>query len=494
MRKLLLLCLTGIPIALSAKFKFDLNFKQAYTHLFNLRINDAKKIIESEKKANPENSMLLFLENQIDFITLFTNENPAEFNRLKSEKLKRINRIKKDTTNTPWKDYCIAEIMLHWSFLEFKFNDPLQGFLDAKKARELLLINKQKFPLFEPNDKCLALINCLAGNIPDEYSIVTNLTNMKGSVNEGLRELHRFFKLNSETALLFKNETALYITFLSLNLHNNPELFKDVYEYVKNNSGKSPLLLYASTKIIIHLEKNSSVLQLIDSVSFSDNTLPLNYIDYIKGQAYLNDLNYALAQKCFMQYVSKHTGHTYKAAAYQKIAWCGLLQGNDQQYLQYIQLCNKSTFMNSDEDMQAVKEFNSQYIPNTTLLKARLLFDGGHYNAALDVLLKQLPSAFITRHQDIIEFEYRIARVNQGLGEYDKALRYYDLVIAHAKTFPYYYAANAALNAGLLCEKHNNAEKAIEYYKACLLMQPGEYKKSMHLKAKAGINRLSLKD
>ncbi len=49
----------------------------------SLKLNTGKQILEAEKKAHPNNLIPYFLDNYIDFFTLYFNEDPAEYQRRK---------------------------------------------------------------------------------------------------------------------------------------------------------------------------------------------------------------------------------------------------------------------------------------------------------------------------------------------------------------------------------------------------------------------------
>ena len=60
-----------------------------------------------------------------------------------------------------------------------------------------------------------------------------------------------------------------------------------------------------------------------------------------------------------------------------------------------------------DEDNQALSESKSNTVPNITLLKARLLFDGGYYQKALNIMIEKNPSDFCKTTKDYLEYTYR---------------------------------------------------------------------------------------
>jgi len=142
-----------------------------------------------------------------------------------------------------------------------------------------------------------------------------------------------------------------------------------------------------------------------------------------------------------------------------------------------------------DADKQALKESQSKKIPNTTLLKARLLFDGGYYNKAYNLLI-QNAHQYISESETKHEFDYRMGRITHALKNYPEALIYYNNTINYKGVSQSYYACNAALQAALIYESQNNKESALEYYNKCLSLEPSEYKNSLHQKAKSGKQRI----
>ena len=53
-----------------------------------------------------------------------------------------------------------------------------------------------------------------------------------------------------------------------------------------------------------------------------------------------------------------------------------------------------------------------------------------------------------------------------------------------------YQKCNAALQSGLILEQLGEFDPAAEYFRLCLKLTPNKYEKSLHQKAKAGLNRL----
>jgi tetratricopeptide (TPR) repeat protein len=105
-------------------------------------------------------------------------------------------------------------------------------------------------------------------------------------------------------------------------------------------------------------------------------------------------------------------------------------------------------------------------------------------------VLQSVSPASLPDERSRLEYQYRKARNHHEWGKARQAIEEYKNVIAEGRNQRYYFAANAALQLGLIYEKQNKPEEAILYYKECLSMDYDEYRSSISMKAKAGLNRL----
>jgi tetratricopeptide (TPR) repeat protein len=173
---------------------------------------------------------------------------------------------------------------------------------------------------------------------------------------------------------------------------------------------------------------------------------------------------------------------------YQKLSWCYYLQGNMPAAEEARKAILKKGSTDSDADKQALKEARAGKWPNTLLLRARLLSDGGYANEAARLLQGKSEDDF-AKDEDKLEFAYRVARIYDDLGREEDAIRSYLIAIRLGETRPEYFAARAALQLGQLYEKKGQKSIAITYYQRCLDMEDHEYKNSLDQRAKSGIAR-----
>ena len=116
--------------------------------------------------------------------------------------------------------------------------------------------------------------------------------------------------------------------------------------------------------------------------------------------------------------------------------------------------------------------------------------DGGYYQQAVKALDGNEQALQLKTNRDSLEYLYRMARIYHEWDKVDNAMPYYENVLRKGSNEAWYFAANAALQLGLIYEnrKQNNAARL--YYKRCLSLNPKEYKNSLHTKAKAGLKRI----
>jgi len=220
----------------------------------------------------------------------------------------------------------------------------------------------------------------------------------------------------------------------------------------------------------------------------SDEYLQLPIWDFLMGYAKMFHLEIPEATQHFEQYTKKFKGKFYVKDVYQKISWCYYLQGNMQQANANRQLAIVKGAAYSDADKTALKEAKGKNWPNTILLKARLLNDGGYLAEALKQLAGKSLTDF-TKEEESLEFVYRVARIYDDLGRKEEAIKNYLNAIKLGQNRKEYYAARAALQLGQIYEIRGEKTLAIQYYQKCINMEDHEYKDSLDQRAKSGIAR-----
>ena len=250
---------------------------------------------------------------------------------------------------------------------------------------------------------------------------------------------------------------------------------------------ENPLMAYCKANLCFKRGLNDQGIQILSSRPNGPEFFHFHYLDYLLGVAKLNRLdNNAWAY--LINFTGNFRGKNFIRAAYQRIAWNYLINGDIKKYHEYMNRIPLTGDNTTDSDKKALSDFKSGEIPNIYLLKAQLLFDGGYYERALDELAGFNQSPSKTEHQSL-EYLYRLGRVYHESGKITEAIRYYNLTIEKGQDKPWYFAANAALQLGMIYENMKKIDLAATYYKKSLSMDPKEYKNSISQKAEAGLSR-----
>ena len=479
-----------------SQFVFDENCMHAYKALLSMRFEDAKQSLDLEKKVNPSNRIPVYLDNYLDFLTLFIDENPEQFKQLNRNEYIRLKFLEQANDNSPYYRFCIAQVRLQWAFVRLKFGEYIAAVTDIKKASNLLEANKALFPGFLLNYSGLAMIHTISGLVPDEYKWLSNLLGFEGSVEQGTSELWILagYSGKDEIIKMYQPEILFYLTFITVNLKKDKSEALQILKLSEESADsgeyrKNPLMVFSMASILMKNRYNDKAIELLSAHPNTPDRFPIHYLDYMMGLAKLNRLD-TDADIYFLSFLNSFHGLTYIKSAYQKLAWIYLLKGNRQKYYENIHRVIEEGTTVVDEDRAALTEARSKEIPNITLLRARFLFDGGYYDRAIHELLNRSLKEVITSKKELVEYTYRMGRIYHETANFPKATQYYNQTIKLGSGQTWYFAASAALQMGLINENEGNRIEAEKYYKLCLSMRYEEYKNSLSQKAKAGLKRV----
>lgn len=467
--------------------KMSDELQEAYKDISSLKIESGKQKMLEVRLREPNNVMTYYIENYIDFFTLFIQEDPQLYKKLLPNRNIRLQKIKSGNPASPYYLFCQAEIILQWATIKLKFDDKIGAAKDVYDAYKLLEENKELFPDFMENNKSLSIIHALAESVP---SWVRKIMGIQGSVALGTKEIAKLAEKVATKDHMFKYEIIAiysYILFYSNNKREEAYLLYDKYQL---NHKTNPLVAFLKATMAHKTGRNEDAIRILEERPKSAVYIPFYYMDFLYGKYKL----YRLDQDADVHinvFLRNFKGRHYIKEAYQKLAWYHLVVRNDtKNYQKNMGYCLSKGSKLIDEDTQAEKEAKSKSLPDQILLKARMLYDGGYYAKAQKLLVLNAKKYSGTIHDG--EYYYRFGRVLDGLKNYLEALEYYDATIVKADPQKY-YGCSAALYAGLICEEQKNYKKAKAYFQKCLDSDPGGYSSSLHQKAKSGIDRLKNK-
>ncbi len=488
----LCLLLFQAPFLLSATgyFEFSPLAHSAYRKATSLQFAEATLLLNRMTKEEPDNLVRPLIENYIDFFTIFINENKAQFSKLEPNKQRRLDLIRKrGDRSSPYYLYLQAEIKLQWALSRLKFEQYFTAFTEVRSAYKLLKRNEKKFPDFIATQKSLGILHALIGTVPDSYKWGLKLLGgMEGSIQQGRREIGQVISYARHQEFIFEEETLFMYGMLLLHLEKKEQEAWQLIRSSRLDPQKNPLACFVLANVAMHSGHTDEAISLLENCPTGRQYHPFPFLKYMLGISKLHRQD-ADADLPLLQFIEQFKGLNYIKEAYQKLAWHQLLGGNEAGYQKWIGKCKTAGAAIIGGDKNAWKEAQSGRKPHPVLLKARLLFDGGYYQKARNVLAGHSPHRFAeSRHT--LEYTYRMGRIAHRMKDYDAARQNYQHTIDKGRFASHYFACNAALQMGIMLEQLGEYKKAKDYYRLCLEMKPEDYRNSLHQKAKAGLNRL----
>src|SRR5687767_13469182 len=119
----ILYCWLLLPVSLHAQKVFDFNgrCKEAYHEIVQLKLVNGQQLLNAEKAQHPDNLVPYYLENYIDFFTLFFNEDPAEYKKRLPNREKRLALMNEGPASSPFHKFTRAVIHFQWAAVRVKF-------------------------------------------------------------------------------------------------------------------------------------------------------------------------------------------------------------------------------------------------------------------------------------------------------------------------------------------------------------------------------------
>jgi len=477
------------PTAIYANFDFNSNCLKAYQNIFELKLNAARQLIAAEKKIHPDNGIVPLLENYVDYFYLLTTESKTEFDRLKENKSKRLDEIADGDESSPYYLYAQAEINLQWALIRGRYGEYFTAAKEIKRANSLLQDNNKKFPAFALNAKGLGLINAFLGNLPDGILKSTLSTfGIKGNLQNGIAMLDKLSEgLPKSKFEPFYEEVVFYYVFVLNDIAHSPQAYNKTMKYTARIADSSLLKTYLQALVCSKNGHNDEAIAILNNRPAGTEYQPFPYLEFLLGCVKLNKLDYSSVVN-FNRFLQLNRGTNYIKDANLHLGWVALLKGDTGAYNAFMGKVKSVGYTYQEKDKQALNEAGES-VPNKGLLKARLLFDGGYYDKALEEL-KDGKGESLTSARDKTEYYYRLGRINDELGKDDTALASYQNAINTGKNLKYYFAANSALQIGKIYEKKANYPKAKAFFNIAIQMKNHDYESSIETQAKAGIKRI----
>lgn len=475
-----------------AVFLMTDNCLKAQSMLYELNLDEAEKLLNSEAIANKDNIAVNWLSESVIFLRIFTSEDRSIYTKYEKGWHKLIDKTEKIEFNNAWYRHIISEMFIHRGLIKLKFNENFSAGSDIKSAFKYLKENKKMFPTFLPDNKNLGFLICAFSSVPAKYQWLAKLIGFEGEMSVGLAEIEAY--LNSDLTVKehagLKLETAFTYAMVQHHLNKNTEAaWKTIEPYTR--SYKTVILQnYMRATIANYIGKNDEMIDILKSKPAYNHGSPFYYMDYLLGLAKMRRLD-SDADIHFKIFTVRYKGKNYIKSAYRCLSWLNQLKKDDATALTYYSMCCKSGVAIIEEDKQAEREALEKTIWPEHILKARVLYDGHYFDKSM-AQLNMIKEGDLKVLKFKLELNYRKAKIYHDKEQLNLAAELYLKVIESGKKETYYYAAYSALQLGYIYEKQKKKELAKKYFNMAKNDFPNnkEYANSIEQKAKAGLKRI----
>ena len=471
---------------MQAEFDYSKAIHEAYSDILHLKFEDAETVLDDVQRENPANLLPEFYRHYILFLKTFIAEEDAYYDALEEYSKRAIDKLKA-VPESPYKRYLQADVLIRRALARAKFQKFIRAGWDLNRANRLLEQNKKRYPDFIYSDKGLSLIHSFFGTLSGfQRGVISLFTSIEASIEKGVSEINAIANRVDQNSI-HQTEILLAQALIALHIEKNEQR---AWRIIQSQAlpGKSPLVQFFRASLAFQMRKHEKGRSILTEYYLEKESFPFYYLRYMYGVSLLNGLS-PEASGPIMEFVQNFKGKTYLKEACQKMAWYHLVIKNDVTQYQYwiTKVGDRGTRL-VGEDVSAAAERETRKVPNRILLKARLLYDGGHYEKSLELLLKNDDLA--NQGEDRVEYIYRLGRLYEALDEYDSAKMRYRSIISHADQNRNFFKCNAALRLGIMSEEMDEKENAYTYYNLCLSIDPPYFGKSLHQKAKFGLRRI----
>jgi len=488
----ILIALISFSVKAETGFKINPRIIAIQDHMVKLRLKKAEQLIQQELQSDPSNLAAVFYNNFLACYRILITQNHDSYHLYKKNAEDWIAQFEDWESNSPYKNYAIAHMHMQLGFCEVLFNNYLGAAYDFRTSFKMSQELYQKQADFLPNQKLFGLLSAAFGTFPEQYKWVIRAIGIEGDYEKGSQLLKDYVvKSAAIPALKCERGEALFAySILRLNYSNQKE---QAWEFIKKNSldyTESPAIAYLRAYAAEKSFDPEECIKTCNNRPKGPDYEEILLFDYLQGSSKLNLLEKD-ASIYLKKYVTFHTGSFLKKEAYRKLAWDALLNNNPEKFKAYRLLSIKYN-MQSEEEKCIENDLKKEIYPSSILIKARLLFDAGHFMDALKMIESISENEFSAEYQKL-EWHYRKARIFLALKNTKLAQFHFNQCLNFTKICNTYMLPNSYLQLGYLYEFNNQKKLAIESIKKVLDFDKYDNQRALSQEANNALNNLRKK-
>lgn len=471
-------CLFLWPLVSSAQWQLEGPSLKAYQHVLRFEFDDASALISNDLPVSQ------YLEHLTDAVQLFLTEDDSMYSAYRNAFDIRESFIE-DQEPSPYRDYYLAQMLLHDSFIRLKFGEELNGAWAFRQSYRAIEKNIERYPDFPPNQKIRGLHEVIVGSAPERHQWLLKLLGFDGSITSGLQQLQVYGGEPGPEQL----ETHLMLAFIHSHMLQEYAISLEYLDPYQDQLTNHALINFTAVSIHAKHSHAEKGLTLLAEFTPSPTAYPFPFTQYLQGKLLLQKGEWAKAVAALQEFQEHFRGVNYLKDAAYKTGIGYYMLGDAQSELWFDRSRSIKTSV-TEADKYAGHALQSP-LPHKDLIQARLLTDGGYYEHATQALEGIDKSALSGR--DVIEYSYRFGRLYHRTGQLSMAIPLYKATIEETYTDQWYFAPNAALQLGYIHLSTGELDQAESSFRKALTYDNHPYQNSIDNKAKAGLSTVKMR-
>lgn len=478
------------PSVAKSTFRLTAEIQLSQEEIFRLHFIAGDSLLLLSEKKESLNLAIPWLRCKQQFLQAFVGEDPKDyydFKLMAADFVENADKFSLDN-NDSLAGFAVAEILLFKALLHAKNSEYISSAWDLHQCHSKITWCKKQFPDYPVTAIVSGALDMVLGAVPANYEWLLHVVDMQGDIEIGRQQMLRFLQtIQGGQYECMEDEVVFALASLHASLTPDQPVNPLLMRLLKSGVVRNELIRISWAGILMKQRENDRALEVLSHPYDLSATLPLYFLDFRLGVARMRAFDKRASADLY-RFLRNFKGGNYRKAAWQKLAWMRLMDGDTIGYRSCMRSCLLAGDELMDEDREAQREAQEAVVPSVFLLRARILFDGGYYRKSLDELTS-IAVDFPLTTKDRLELTYRFARVLQCEGREEHAIRYYQNTLENGRNQSWYFAANSALMLGSIYEAHHDCSTARKYYAVCLSLRRHDYQNSIDQKAKAGLKR-----
>ncbi len=472
--------------AVRAQYQVNNNIQSAWMLLMDLKIDEAKQLLQKELAQHPENYYVYYLDQTCDAYGLLINSDDKEYEAFLDNFEAKRKIMDGKYEDSPYYLFCKSEMDLQVAVFKIIHGSQFSGMKNAYNAYREVYQNLEMYPDFKPGRKLDGFFNVAMSNMPPFVKWAVSFFGVTSDFDYGVKLLDSLYQTQKNIRGI-NAEAALFIIFTA-KINKTPEMVYRFTQTLDTNIRNLYIHQYFRANIAYRTGHNEQALTTLHELD-SNNSAYANLIyNYLKGKVLLRKLDEDAAK-----YINNYLAHLKKPEYYKEmtynLALTYLIKGNREKYHTLCrEVINNGNEIN-ERDREALYDASLDYEPDIELAKARLLLDGGYLNR-----FKRAIKSYEDEHKTglpyQLEYNLLMGRFEIKQNHFEQAKSYLEWVLSHGADEDYYFACAAALYLGNIYEKQGLYEKAKSFYKQSSGLYDSDYYEYLGDKADKGVARM----